>query len=536
LLEFGFQVRYSSEQTLNGGVEMKWVIVQLVESAEEPQLAEGQIGLCCSVADLGDKRRNELLNLIESDSYAIGKQTQRFIFTQQVQALDAELSTQRVHERGVECKVVFDGKDPLTFVTRFGVIRVPIQQAHCQTHEVDFTPLNSILPEHGGYITTPSVQEMSCLFAALSPSYELGNQLLAIVLQEPELLSTSKGERIVETHGAAVREQEEREAEQVLSATTEEEINPLPLQTSPAPRRSALTAELIEQVRQKLADADLEQPPVGLSKANWKRIVVQSQAAWTQSADGNPDWFTELGPCLRPGEVALMLDGVIVKGRPKGSRIEECTARIATVDGFWYISGQGKSFQRKVLAALRRLKMPIERLIVIADGAYWIRDFYSTDLALSALSELILDWYHLQEKCHQLLSMVCNGRKARGEVEAQLRPLLWQGDVEAACQLLESLRPQARREEKLDELIGYLTKHRPEIPNYDQRRANCQFNGAGMVEKENDLLVARRQKRRGMQWVPNGADVVCALRTLWFNGQWDAYWNTGFTRLCAPVG
>jgi hypothetical protein len=112
-----------------------------------------------------------------------------------------------------------------------------------------------------------------------------------------------------------------------------------------------------------------------------------------------------------------------------------------------------------------------------------------------------------------------------------------------ACQLLESLRPQARNEEKLDELIGYLTKHRAEIPNYDQRRANCQpvladrpgSNGAGMVEKKNDLLVARRQKRRGMQWVLNGADVVGALRTLWSNGQWNAYWNTGLTGLCVST-
>lgn len=87
---------------------------------------------------------------------------------------------------------------------------------------------------------------------------------------------------------------------------------------------------------------------------------------------------------------------MVVKGGPQGSRIEECTARIATVEGFWYVSGQGPSFQRKVLAALRRLKMPMERLIVMADGAWWIRDFYSTELAFIALSELILDWYHLQ--------------------------------------------------------------------------------------------------------------------------------------------
>lgn len=515
---------------------MKWAIVQLVESAEAPPVAEDQVSLCCSVAELRGKCGDELLNLIESDAYAIGKQVQQFIFTQQVKALDAELSGQRVHKESTECQVIFDGKDPLTFVTRLGVIRVPVQQARCKSHGVDFTPLNRVLPEHGGCITTRSVQELSCLFAALSPSYELGNQLLAIALQEPKLLSTSKSERVVETHGRAIRAQEEQEAEQVLSATTEEEIAALPLQTSPTPRRSGLATELMEQVRQKLAAADLDRPPEGVSKANWKRIVVQSREEWAQTTDESLDWLAELGPYLRPGEVALMLDEVVVKGRPKGSRIKEYTARIATAEGFWYVSGQRKSFRRKVLAALRRLKMQIERLIVIADGASWIRDFYSTNLTLIALSELILDWYHLQKKCHQLLSMVSRGRKARKEVEEQLRPLLWRGDVEAACQLLEALRPQARNEEKLDELIGYLTKHRDEIPNYDQRRANCQFNGAGMVEKENDLLVSRRQKRRGMQWIPNGADIICALRTLWFNGRWNPYWNTGLTCLSVLAG
>jgi hypothetical protein len=510
---------------------MKWVVVQLVESAEPPQLTEDQVSLCCPVAELTDRQGDELLNAIEADAYATGKEVQRFLFSQQIQELDVEWSIPRVHEEGAECQVVFDGKDPLTFITRFGVIRVPIQQAHCKSHDMDFTPLNRILPEHGGCITTPSVQELSCLFAAMSPSYELGNQLLAIALQEPALLSTSKSERLVQAHGTAIRAQEEQEAEQVWNATREDEIVPLPLQTLTAPRRSSLAAELMEQVRQQLAGADLDQPPAGLSKADWKRIVVQSQEAWTQGSEVDPDWFAEVGPFLRPGEVALMLDEVVVKGRPQGSRLKEYTARIATPKGFWYVSGQGKLFRRKVLAALRRLEMPIERLIVLADGASWIRDFYSTDLALTALSELILDWYHLQKKCHQLLSMICHGRKAREEVEAQIYPLLWQGDVEAVCQLLESLRPQVRNKEKLDELIGYLTKHRPEIPNYDQRRAKCQFNGAGMVEKENDLLVSRRQKRRGMQWVSKGADVICALRTLWFNGQWDVYWNTGLTAL-----
>jgi hypothetical protein len=514
---------------------MKWIVAQLVESTEEPQLEDGQRGLCCPLAELNGQYGDELLNLIEADAYQTGKQIQQFIFTQHVRALDVEESARRIHEENADCNVVLDGQDPLTFATRFGVIRVPIQQAHCRSHGVDFTPLNRMLPEHHGPITTRSVQELSCLFAALSPSYHIGNQLLAIVLQEPKLLSTSKNERIVGAHGEAIRRREKHEAEQVLRAKPED-VPALPLRTSLAPRRSALADEVAEQVRQKLAHADRDHAPEGLSKADWKRIVTQSQEAWTQSTDENPDWFTELGPYLRPGEVALMLDEVVVKGRPKGRRILEYTARMATTEGFWYVSGQGTSFRRKVLAALQQLKMPIERLIVIADGARWIRDFYSTDLALIALSELILDWYHLHKKCHQLLSMVCHGRKARQQVEAQLRPLLWQGEVEAACQLLGALGSQARSKEKLGELIDYLSKHQSEIPNYDQRRAHCQFNGAGMVEKENDLLVSRRQKRRGMQWVSKGADVICALRTSWFNGQWDAYWNTGLTCLCAPAG
>jgi len=240
---------------------MKWAIVQLVESAEVPQLAEGQVGLCCPVTELSAKSGNELLNLIEADAYETGKQVQQFIFTQQIQELDKELSARRVHEEGCECQVIFDGKDPLTFITRFGVLRIPIQQAQCKSHEVDFTPLNQVLPEHSGPITTTSVQELSCLFAALSPSYEAGNQLLAIALQEPELLSTSKSERIVATHGTVIRTREEQEAEQILSATTEAEITLLPLQRSAEPRRSGLVAELMEQVRQKLASADLEQPP-----------------------------------------------------------------------------------------------------------------------------------------------------------------------------------------------------------------------------------------------------------------------------------
>jgi hypothetical protein len=513
----------------------KWMVVQITE--ERPELTDNENSLCLPiVADVEQATGDELLNLIETDAYEQGKQVQQFLFTHHIKRLDVTISGQRTHDKAVACQVVFDGKDPLTFITRFGAVRIPIQQAHCQAHNQDFTPLNRILPSHQGCLTTPGVQELSCLFAALCPSYELGNQLLAIALQEPKLLSTSKSECLVETHGRAWRKQELTEANEVLKATAKTDIPSLPLQSAPAPRRSTLGDELLEQVRQKLANVELEEPAAGLSKLDWKRIVTMAQA---NLANEETDWFAELGPTLRPGEVVLLLDGILVKGRPKGSKIEECCARIATPEGFLYISGPGQEFQLKVQAALKQLTThpAIAKLTVIADGARTIRTFYAAELKdWVCVTELILDWYHLQKKCHQLLSMVCHGRQERAQVEDQLYPLLWQGDVDTAGQLLETLRSKARHVDKLDELLGYLDKHRTEIPNYDQRRANCQFNGAGMVEKENDLLVARRQKHRGMQWIAKGADFICALRTLWFNGLWASFWKSNLTTSFAMAG
>jgi hypothetical protein len=45
------------------------------------------------------------------------------------------------------------------------------------------------------------------------------------------------------------------------------------------------------------------------------------------------------------------------------------------------------------------------------------------------------------------------------------------------------------------------------------------------VEKATDLIVARRQRGRGMQWSLATSDALAALRTLLLNGGWDRYWQ-----------
>ena len=90
---------------------------------------------------------------------------------------------------------------------------------------------------------------------------------------------------------------------------------------------------------------------------------------------------------------------------------------------------------------------------------------------------------------------------------------------------MEAQRPEARNEDKLDELIAYLQARSPWIPNYRQRRIDRQYIGSGHIEKANDLIVARRQKNRGMQWSAATSDALAALRTLMRNGGWERYWQ-----------
>jgi hypothetical protein len=39
-----------------------------------------------------------------------------------------------------------------------------------------------------------------------------------------------------------------------------------------------------------------------------------------------------------------------------------------------------------------------------------------------------------------------------------------------------------------------------------------------------DITVARRLKKRGMNWLRDGANPLLKLRLLKLNGEWESYW------------
>jgi hypothetical protein len=63
--------------------------------------------------------------------------------------------------------------------------------------------------------------------------------------------------------------------------------------------------------------------------------------------------------------------------------------------------------------------------------------------------------------------------------------------------------------------MTYLEARQAWIPNYRQRRIERQYIGSAHVEKANDLIVARRQKNRGMQW--SEASATRSTEIMWNN-------------------
>ena len=167
---------------------------------------------------------------------------------------------------------------------------------------------------------------------------------------------------------------------------------------------------------------------------------------------------------------------------------------------------------------------PQRSLLLIADGARWIRRFFQERLAGVAAKTLVLDWDHLARTCTERCGTICRSRDEKQQLARRLVRRLWAGQVEAAVSVLERYRRHTKDEAALDGLISYLRARAAWIPNYRQRRRDQQYIGSGQVEKANDLLVARRQKNRGMQWSEATSDGLAALRTLVLNGGWERYW------------
>lgn len=403
---------------------------------------------------------------------------------------------------------------------------MPRQICYRKDQQQHVLPANALLPAHQGMLITRGLQEWACLLS-LDTSFATAQRLLGWLTEDAAVLGTTTVREGVRTHGAALRAAEAAEVARWAADPKRSQCVPQWVPATPPRRRAAWLPALEAAVTAALAAAS-PTPPEGVTRADWERLleVRREEAAAAQPA-APVGALRRLGPRVAPGQVVVSPDEVLVRRPQRRTWLELRTARVATAAGYRYLSGTGEAFLAQLELVLGVCAGSQGWVTLLADGGRWIAAFFRERLGGVAQAELLLDWYHLKRKCYVFASHLGRNRQARRALLAQLLRSLWVGDVATAVADLEAYRPQTCHEEKLDELLGYLRERAGTIPNYRERRRQRQYLGSGAVEKANDLLIARRQKRKGMHWSEEGSDSLAALKTLLLNGGWDQYWQTG---------
>lgn len=219
--------------------------------------------------------------------------------------------------------------------------------------------------------------------------------------------------------------------------------------------------------------------------------------------------------------------------------VHTTVAHIQQQESSYRLSGQSLSaILRFVLAFLLHNQLLSSNLIFFVDGQ---RCLYSAILAAFAWfpsCQIILDWFHLEKRCREYLSMALKGKEIRNEFLEQRLPSLWHGCTDLAITLLQNLDPElVKNQEYLLKLIEYLERNRPYIPCYSVRKRLSLRNGSTRGEKANDLLVSSRQKHNGMSWSLSGSTALAALAALVSNSEahlWFRSRTLSFTLLTNP--
>ncbi|MBR6224143.1 MAG: hypothetical protein IKR02_00290 [Firmicutes bacterium] len=258
--------------------------------------------------------------------------------------------------------------------------------------------------------------------------------------------------------------------------------------------------------------------------------------------------------------IYISIDGVCVSeqeaprvkgGRPtekeKGTWIDHWNIRVEFGDRSYLITDPDlDSCFRQLLAFLLKHSLLSHAFVFLADGQdsifLGVRKYFKHWRFL-----FILDFYHLAEKCYNLLSLGLKSYrvpspwekpeyyktgKKKGQVKSQKKTsisrvyastivsYLWYGNVKEAVSYLENLDPaDISDQEAINKLIGYFRKRKEFITCYAMRRAAGLRNSSNGVEGANNLLVSARQKEDDrMHWRQKGSWALAALTCARKNG------------------
>jgi hypothetical protein len=435
-----------------------------------------------------------------------GQMLKRRLFQQAVEQADAELILAKRHGKrgqGITCR----GTTPTTFKTVFGTVGVRRRRIEHKADGTTEVPSARAWQTPRQVVLTAGLRQAACDGLLRDPAQQVVARIDARADETGVLAKTTVLE-IVHEEGQRLQAAAHARAEAVDSRDPE-----AVRLFVPAPPQAEETDE------------------PGGSRDGEDEAAEEAGPALIGFAGGptnSPEVERDHPREVDPGVVLVELDEVKVHAQARTGRKEilAFTGLVMIAGQCWHLaaaSGRELAYQVGALLAVLGVHRDERRLLVLADGARWIREWFE-GLNLSG-GTMIVCWWHLVKRCGQDLSRACRGREHRREVESAILHELWHGRVDEAIKQLRSRSSEMRDVEVLEELIGYLEARRDYLPDYEARRRAGLWIASNRVEKFNDWSVSARCKHQGMEWTEAGVVALATLEAARRNGELSR-WRT----------
>jgi hypothetical protein len=248
-------------------------------------------------------------------------------------------------------------------------------------------------------------------------------------------------------------------------------------------------------------------------KDNTLYILTDGAAVNTRIEDEN-------GSTWRENKLVLAFTDKDMIKRTNGDHIitkKEYGAYIGSVEEF-------KKYMLSV--ALKAGYGNIKRVVIISDGATWIR---------KACEEIFPDAIQILDKFHLEENIFTYAKYKFGEDEIaytkwakSIMKHIEKGEVNKAIEVLEK-ENYSKLPKTVPNILGYIKNNINKI-DYPTYKKIGYFVGSGAIESGNKVILQRRLKQAGMRWSVNGAQYMLTLKSKWESDSWD---NEVSSLICA---
>jgi hypothetical protein len=477
------------------------VELQEVKTVDGQVLLSAQLRLAVALPQQDAHLPRRLERAVED----AGQQLKRLLFCQALEHADLELLLDRRHGKdgqGLRRR----GTARYTFKTLFGTVTVRRRRVE---HPADGSPA---IPSAHAWRTpqqvcrTPGLRDALCDAVCQQP-VQAAVAALEERAGEEGLVSKAEALKVLHAAGEQLAQAAQRRAERALATDPETTACLLPAVADADPAEDGDGLDLEDPPAATAGEAAAElAPPLGFPGSQAQAAAVAAD----EPRQADAGWVV-----VQPDEVK-----VHAQSSTGQKEVLTYTAVVLLAGCCWHLTAcTAQDLVRQTAGLLAALGVAEgqRRLLFLADGARWIRDWFEA-LAVEGKA-MVLCWYHLVKRCEQALSLACRGRQHRAAVQAAVLGHLWHGRVDEALAVLRSRRGEMKNEQALADLIGYVEARRPYLPDYAARRAAGLWIASNRVEKFNDWAVSARCKHQGMDWTAAGVGAVAALEAARRNGE-----------------